>query len=160
VESANVVAAAQFGQASRCSVERVLAADKGGRAQFRASQGLSADECRRVLAHIEEGLDGSLPAIQLAGVIRLSSRHFYRAFKVRFGMTLHTYVLQRRIKRAKSLMLAKRQLPLAEIALICGLSDQSHLSRVFRRLVGETPKAWRTRKPIPSTHALTDSCGL
>jgi AraC-like DNA-binding protein len=32
---------------------------------------------------------------------------------------------------------------LSEIALTCGMSDQSHLTRVFRRMVGETPHAWR-----------------
>jgi AraC family transcriptional regulator len=32
---------------------------------------------------------------------------------------------------------------LSEIALSCGLADQSHLSRWFRRIVGETPHAWR-----------------
>jgi AraC-like DNA-binding protein len=35
------------------------------------------------------------------------------------------------------------QLPLSDIALSCGLSDQSHFTRVFRRIVGETPSAWR-----------------
>jgi len=43
---------------------------------------------------------------------------------------------------AQSLMLAGRE-PLCAIALRCGLSDQSHFTRVFRRIVGETPYAWR-----------------
>jgi len=33
--------------------------------------------------------------------------------------------------------------PLAEIALDCGLTDQPHLTRLFRRVVGMSPGAWR-----------------
>jgi AraC-like DNA-binding protein len=43
---------------------------------------------------------------------------------------------------AQSLMLTSRE-PLCEIALRCGLYDQPHFTRVFRRIVGETPNAWR-----------------
>ena len=32
---------------------------------------------------------------------------------------------------------------LSEIALSCGMSDQSHFTRSFRRIVGETPHLWR-----------------
>ena len=35
--------------------------------------------------------------------------------------------------------------PLSQIALACGLCDQSHFTRVFRRIVGESPNAWRRR---------------
>jgi AraC-like DNA-binding protein len=115
--------------------------------QIPFSSGLNAWQGNRALAHIEEQLDSPLPAIELAALIELSSSHFCRAFKVRFGLPPHAYVLQRRIERAKSLMLAREDHPLAEIALTCGLSDQSHLSLVFRRFVGEAPKAWRTRQP-------------
>jgi AraC-like DNA-binding protein len=34
---------------------------------------------------------------------------------------------------------------LSEIACICGLTDQAHLTRLFRRVVGNTPRAWRNR---------------
>ena len=39
--------------------------------------------------------------------------------------------------------------PLSEIALDCGLADQAHLSRLFRRIVGETPRAWRRARSAP-----------
>jgi AraC-like DNA-binding protein len=108
--------------------------------------GLKTWQGNRVLAHIEEHLDRSLPTIELATLIGLSSSHFCRAFKVRFGLPPHAYVLHKRLECAKSLMLAGEDYPLAEIALACGLSDQSHLSRVFRRFVGDSPKAWRKRQ--------------
>jgi AraC-like DNA-binding protein len=51
-------------------------------------------------------------------------------------------VTSRRGIRAQELLIRSRE-PLAQIALRCGLSDQSHFTRVFRRLVGVTPGAWR-----------------
>jgi AraC-like DNA-binding protein len=40
--------------------------------------------------------------------------------------------------------------PLCRIALDCGLCDQSHLTRLFRRVVGTTPNAWRREYALPS----------
>ena len=78
----------------------------------------------------------------LAALVRLSRFHFSRAFKDTFGDTPHRYVLRRRIEHAQGLMLTTKT-TLAEIALECGLVDQAHLGRSFRRIVGETPAAWR-----------------
>ncbi|WP_367571972.1 helix-turn-helix transcriptional regulator [Pseudorhizobium pelagicum] len=64
------------------------------------------------------------------------------AFRVSFGTSPHDYICRRRIDQAKHLMITT-ETPLSEIALDCGFADQSHLSRVFRRLTGHTPAAWR-----------------
>jgi transcriptional regulator GlxA family with amidase domain len=50
--------------------------------------------------------------------------------------------VRRRIERAQE-MLARSNLPLSEIALATGFSDQSHLARLFRQLVGTTPGQFR-----------------
>ena len=76
---------------------------------------------------------------RLAGV---SNGHFCRAFKQTFGMSAHSFLMRRRIEFAQGAML-RTEMPLSEIALNCGLSDQSHFTRAFRRIVGETPHAWR-----------------
>ena len=110
-----------------------------------SSAGLSAWQGDRVRTYIETQLGRPLPAIELATLVRLSASHFSRAFKVHFGSSPHAYVVQRRIERAKILMLSQKRLQLAEIAVICGLSDQPHLTKLFRRMVGETPKAWQRR---------------
>jgi transcriptional regulator GlxA family with amidase domain len=72
----------------------------------------------------------------------LSTHHFARAFKQTVGMPPHGYVLQRRIERAQH-MLVSTQLPLSEIALSAGFSDQSHLARHFRRMTGLSPSLVR-----------------
>jgi AraC family transcriptional regulator len=108
-------------------------------------RGLMPWQAERVLAYIEARLETPLRAVELGAVARLSTSHFSRAFKVSTGRTPHAYVLARRVERAKRLMLADDPVPLAEIALRCGLSDQAHLSRVFRKIVAESPGAWRRR---------------
>jgi AraC-like DNA-binding protein len=60
--------------------------------------------------------------------------------------------MRRRIEFAQGVML-KTQLSLSEIALACGLSDQSHFTRAFRRIVGETPHAWRRTRRDALTNA-------
>jgi len=63
-------------------------------------------------------------------------------FKSAFGVPPHTYVLRRRIEVAQGLMLTTCE-PLSSIALACGMSDQSHFTKTFYRIVGETPNSWR-----------------
>ena len=57
-------------------------------------------------------------------------------------MSPHSYVTRLRIERAQHLMLSTNA-TLLDIALECGLADQSHLTRTFFKLFGETPRSWR-----------------
>lgn len=106
--------------------------------------GLAHWQVVRLARFIEAHLDETLPLHRLAAEVRLSRGHFARAFKRSFGRTPHAYLTERRIARAKAMM-QRTATPLSAIALACGLSDQPHLSRLFRRLTGETPLAWRRR---------------
>jgi len=104
--------------------------------------GLAAWQKRRLTAYIDAHLTGRICIEELAKLLNLSESHFSRAFRCTFGASAHEYLTRRRIEVAQSLMLTTRE-PLCAIALRCGLSDQSHFTRVFRRIVGETPYAWR-----------------
>jgi AraC family transcriptional regulator len=108
----------------------------------RLGGGLAPWQIRKVRTYIAENLETKLLIGDLAALVRLSRFHFSRAFKDTFGDTPHRYVLRRRIEHAQGLMLTTKT-ALAEIALECGLVDQGHLGRSFRRIVGETPAAWR-----------------
>jgi len=104
--------------------------------------GLPAWQKRRLTAYIDAHLTGRIRIEELAELVNLSESHFSRAFRCTFGASAHEYLTRRRIEVAQSLMVTTRE-PLCAIALRCGLSDQSHFTRVFRRIVGETPYAWR-----------------
>jgi AraC family transcriptional regulator len=84
---------------------------------------------------------------ELASSCGLSRSHFMRAFKETTGLPPHRWMLTERVKRAKHL-LDENDLSVAEIALECGFTDQSHLTRVFSRSVGTTPGGWRRQRRV------------
>ena len=106
--------------------------------------GLAPWQARRVERMIEKNLGSKLSVCALAEAVRLSPSHFSRAFRHTFGIAPHGYILRRRIDRAKELMRMTDD-ALADIALACGLADQSHFSTVFRRIERESPNTWRRR---------------
>ena len=116
-----------------------------------AQVGLAPWQAKRLKSYIDDKLDSSIRATDLAGVVQLSRSHFYRAFRETFGKSPLRFIMQRRICRAQELMLASR-LPLSQVALECGMSDHAHFCRTFRKIVGVTPNAWRrefTAGPAP-----------
>ena len=104
--------------------------------------GLAPWQYKKVLKFIEDHLSKAIRIEELADLARLSSSHFSRAFRATAGQSPYDYVLGRRMAFAKHLM-AKTDASLSEIALDCGMSDQAHLCKVFRRTFGTTPNAWR-----------------
>lgn len=104
--------------------------------------GLSPWQIRKVTSHIDAHLGQPIRNESLAMIARLTPSHFGRAFRNSFGEPPHEYVIRRRVERAQGLMLSTDS-SLSAIALDCGLADQAHLSRLFRRIVGETPRTWR-----------------
>jgi len=107
--------------------------------------GLPPGVLRRVRAFIDANLETAIELADLAAIATLSRCHFARAFKQSVGRTPHGYLMHRRLEKAQQL-LASTDLPLAEIALATGFSDQSHFSRRFRDYLGTTPSAFRKSK--------------
>ena len=119
-------------------------------ARFTSCGGLAPWQTTRVERHVDANLTARLSTADLAALVRLSENHFARAFKTSIGCPPHAYVVQRRIMHAKALMI-DTDTPLSQVALDCGLADQAHLSRLFRRLVGDTPSAWRRLHRVPQS---------
>jgi AraC-like DNA-binding protein len=107
-----------------------------------AHGGLSAGAMRRVREYVEIHLSENIDLATLAAVAGLSMHHFARQFKQSAGVTPHHYLTKKRIERAQE-MLADTDLSLSEIAYATGFSDQSHLTRHFRYMVGTTPREFR-----------------
>ncbi len=102
----------------------------------------TAAQRRRLLefldAHLQDGLD--LKA--LAGAVNLTPSTFTRHFRRSFGVAPHAFVMERRLDRARRL-LGETATATAEVAAVCGFSDQAHLTRLFARRFGTTPAAFR-----------------
>jgi AraC family transcriptional regulator len=102
---------------------------------------------RAVVEYIEEHLDAGPSLDEMAAVARISEYHFARQFKAATGLPPHQYVIARRVERAKQL-LRDGDLSLAEVAASAGFSDQSQFCHHFKRLVGVTPRQFRTPASI------------
>jgi AraC family transcriptional regulator len=133
---------------ARCTPERALASLRGGPASANAPRsrpprgGLAPWQAKRVATYIREHIGATLRASGLAAVVQLSNSHFHRAFKVTFQETPTAYVMRQRMRLAQEMMLTTCH-PLSQVALQCGLCDQAHFSRMFRRFVGQSPRLWR-----------------
>jgi|SRR5580700_209391 AraC-like DNA-binding protein len=104
--------------------------------------GLPPAVMHRVREYIEAHLGESIELAEIAAIAGLSVFHFARQFKHSAGVTPHYYLVSRRVERAKEL-LAGTDLSLSAIAFAAGFSDQSHLTRHFRQIVGTTPGQFR-----------------
>ncbi|HJU49704.1 MAG TPA: AraC family transcriptional regulator [Pseudogulbenkiania sp.] len=71
----------------------------------------------------------------------LSSSYLIRAFRQRYHMTPHEYLLNCRIQRGKALL--RRGHGIADVAQALGFADQAHFQRIFKRLVAATPGQYR-----------------
>lgn len=103
-------------------------------------------QARAATTFIDQNRDRNLQVRDVAATVRLSPSYFSHAFKESFGQSAKSYIIERRIDRAKHLMLTTPD-TLAQIALACGFSDQAHFCRTFRAGVGQTPSRWRRARP-------------
>ncbi|MPZ20600.1 MAG: helix-turn-helix domain-containing protein [Luteitalea sp.] len=115
-------------------------------AALTSNRGLSKPQLRRVTEYIEEHLEYDLSLERLAGVAGLSSSHFKTLFKRSLGLPAHEYIVQRRVERAKSLLL-RGDRPASQVAVETGFAHQSHMARCMRRILGATPTALKRTFP-------------
>jgi len=89
---------------------------------------------------LDEAVVEGLSLDDAAAVLGRHPTHLVRAFTRRFGIPPHRYLTGRRIDLARRLLLDG--LPAAEVAPAVGFTDQSHLTRHFRRMLATTPAAY------------------
>jgi AraC-like DNA-binding protein len=95
------------------------------------------DEVRR--------LGGDARVRKLAASLGWSSRHFISKFQEITGLTPKAQARRWRFQKART-YLDQTLLSLAQVAALCGYSDQSHLTREFRELGSCTPAAYRAAR--------------
>ena len=106
---------------------------------------LTAAQMRKVTSRFHAGGGRRLSIAQMAAAVNLSESWFSLVFKNTTGMTPSQWQLHKRVDQARDL-LSSSELSVADIADRLGFSDQAHLTKAFRQLVGETPASWRRNR--------------
>lgn len=78
---------------------------------------------------------------EICAAAGLSRAYLIRAFRQRFGLTPHGYLLDQRVQHARAQLRVGR--PIAEVALEAGFADQAHLQRAFKQHLAATPGHYR-----------------
>jgi AraC family transcriptional regulator len=104
--------------------------------------GLAPWQQQAVITHIEAHLAEQIPLATLADLARLSPYYFCRAFKHSFGVPPHRYHIDRRIERAKELLM-RSETSVTDVALAIGFSETSSFSACFRKMTGFAPSRYR-----------------
>jgi AraC family transcriptional regulator len=147
VDAATTASDSDRAKAQR-SLEQALALLEGGSSpskqlsEWPPRGGLASWQAKRVATHVREHIGSRLMVGELAALVRLSLSHFHRRFKVTFGEPPALYIMRQRMRLAQDLLITSGA-PLSHVALECGLYDQAHFSRAFRRNVGISPRVFR-----------------
>lgn len=103
------------------------------------------------LAHLRRARDlidreyaRPLDIAALARAALMSNAHFSRQFRAAYGETPYSYLMTRRIERAKAL-LRLGDMSITEVCMAVGCTSLGSFSARFTQLVGETPTAYRAR---------------
>ena len=112
-----------------------------GRVEERVTHN-SDPRIKRVLEYIEDNLDQAMTLDELSAVAAMSKYHFAKMFKDLTSLPPHRYVAERRVERAKNLLMTSK-VSTAEIAYQVGYNSQSNFTQIFRRLTGVTPAKFR-----------------
>lgn len=92
---------------------------------------------KKAVDHIHNNLCENISLEELSRHAGLSPFYFSRMFRQYTGLPPHAYRKQQRVHLAKQLL--RNNVPIAQVAVECGFSDQSHLTRYFKQIVGVTP---------------------
>jgi AraC-like DNA-binding protein len=118
---------------------QLLADTMRGQAAFALEQGVP-ESILRVQHRIDADPAAPLALADLARESGLSRFQVLRGFSRATGLTPHAYIVQRRTHLARHLI--ARGTPLAEAALASGFADQSHMTRIFARQYGISPRMY------------------
>jgi AraC family transcriptional regulator len=95
-----------------------------------------------VTMYLRDHLNEPISVATLAPIARMPPEQFGAAFRAATGMSVRQWQMDHRVRAAQRLLADNPRESLAEVATLCGFQDQSHFSRAFLKVVGQTPTAW------------------
>jgi len=97
---------------------------------------------KRSVAYIHQNYAKSVSRAEIARTIGVSENYLTQIFHQELGLPLWEYINRYRVTQAKEL-LSQTDHSVAYIASLVGFEDPAYFSRVFRRYVGQSPRAYR-----------------
>lgn len=104
----------------------------------------SANVVDAMRSYMDAHLDKRLQMEDLVRISGYGATQLTKLFHEQAGLTPNGYLIRARVKRAQELLVSG-DLPLTEIALMCGFPSAAYFSTVFRKYCGTSPRAWRIR---------------
>ncbi|MCD7887862.1 MAG: helix-turn-helix domain-containing protein [Clostridiales bacterium] len=97
---------------------------------------------QKIINYVNTDLTADLSLNAFASRLTINASYLSSLFKKEMGIPLTEYVNQHRIEHAQRLLLCT-DLPTKSVAVQCGVSDMHYFSRLFKQIVGVTPKVFR-----------------
>lgn len=97
---------------------------------------------RLIKEYLHDNFSSNISLAQLVELTNLNRSYLIRVFCKAVGMPPYTYLNQIRVEKAKQFL--AQGISVAEVAIAVGMSDQSHLTRHFKRIVAITPGRYRS----------------
>lgn len=97
---------------------------------------------QKVITYVDTDLCADLSLKSLSDLLSVNASYLSTLFKKEMGMPLTDFVNHRRIQYAQKLLVST-ETPIKLIAIQCGIPDVYYFSRLFKRITGTTPKAYR-----------------
>ena len=104
-----------------------------------------ADAVYKVIEYIKTNFRRHMSLEDIAASTYLSKTYLSSLFKKETGYSISEYINIVRIDRSKSLLM-EENMSIIEIANLCGFEDQSYFTKVFKHIVGITPKKYRENR--------------
>lgn len=108
--------------------------------------GVKEQNVQRLIAYLEQHYTEDLDLDTLSDYMHLNKYHLVKIFKEITGITIFSYLYQRRINQAKVMLTLTPDKPVTEVAYEVGFKYPSHFSRLFKAFTGAAPDAFRKQQ--------------
>lgn len=98
---------------------------------------------KKVENYIEQNIEEQITLEDISKAVSYDESYITRVFKKKYGLSPHAFIINRRIQKAKNKLALSKDINLAELSNEVGFYDQSHFSKVFKKVFAVTPNEYR-----------------